>query len=89
LTATKAKVIVTHPVCLKIAKEAAKAAGMPSSAIVLIDSRGPKGYTTIDELVRFGSTERDSYEEIRLKPGEARTKLAFLCFSSGTTGKDL
>ncbi|KAH6916916.1 phenylacetyl-CoA ligase [Coprinopsis sp. MPI-PUGE-AT-0042] len=87
LTATKAKVIVTHPTCLKTAKEAAKAAGLPSSAIVLIDSRGPKGFTTTDELVRFGSTERDFYEEIRLKPGEARTKLAFLCFSSGTTGK--
>ncbi|KAG2023019.1 phenylacetyl-CoA ligase [Coprinopsis cinerea AmutBmut pab1-1] len=87
LSTTKAKVLVTHPDCIKTALSAAKAVGLPTSAVVLLDPRGPKGFITTDQLVLLGCTEPETYTPVKLKPGEARTKLAFLCFSSGTTGK--
>ena len=47
---------------------------------------------SVDELANLGSESSDSerrasFEERKLEPGEAKTKLAFLNFSSGTTGK--
>ena len=42
---------------------------------------------SVDDLVKLGSESERVFEERKLLPGEAKTKLAFLNFSSGTTGK--
>ncbi|KAK0543464.1 hypothetical protein OC846_004618 [Tilletia horrida] len=91
-----------EPAALKVALEAAEKAGIPKERIVVIESpaslakkRGSRsdGLTTVSDLVEAGakvlkkkgrgvlaSTRR------KLGPGEGKQKLAFLSFSSGTTG---
>lgn len=44
-------------------------------------------FISLDELVSEGLSSPASFEEIRLAPGEGKSKLAFLSFSSGTTGR--
>lgn len=113
ITETKAKFIITHPVCFAATIAAAKRihfpldyisticpprqsfhedssqfhglSGVPSS----VHSMG--GFATLDALIGIGLTkynvEGKIFSERRLTKGEAKTKLAFLSFSSGTTGK--
>ncbi|KAH9480170.1 putative 4-coumarate--CoA ligase 3 [Psilocybe cubensis] len=96
LQATNAAVIMVHPESLSIALDAAREAGLPSARVVLFDVshnttsgevlRG-SSHETISSLVEFGMKNKVGYVERRLAPGEAKTKLAFLSFSSGTTGR--
>ncbi|KAG5636400.1 hypothetical protein H0H81_008174 [Sphagnurus paluster] len=72
---------------LQTAKDAAKEAGLSEDRIVLTESGGSASYPTLDELVKYGSSIPVTYTELRFKPGEAKTTIAFLSFSSGTTGK--
>jgi 4-coumarate--CoA ligase len=61
----------------------------PKTPIILIDAhRSPKKlpYPSLEDLVEEGQS-LSPFIEPRLKSGEAKTKIAFLCFSSGTTGK--
>jgi len=88
LTTAKARLIITFSGFLKTALQAAKAAGLPDKAIVLLDGTS-KDRVSVTELVALGSKSPVSFKEPRLKPGEAKTKIAFLSFSSGTTGKFL
>lgn len=89
LSITNAKLIITHPVCLTTARKAAKMHGLPENYIILIqdDETSPSGILSLDEIIRFGSTRRDNYRHVRLDAGEAKTSIAFFCFSSGTTGE--
>ncbi|KAH6916914.1 amp dependent CoA ligase [Coprinopsis sp. MPI-PUGE-AT-0042] len=85
LETTKAKLIITHPVCLKTASAVANV------PIVVLDSlpsgKLPYGAVSMDQLVPFGASRAENYTPVHLKPGEAKKTLAFLSFSSGTTGK--
>jgi 4-coumarate--CoA ligase len=92
LTTTKAKAIFIHPASEAVAREAADVAGIPQNRIVLLP--GPVSTTSpprprlfLEEFVVDGLRETPSYTERRLRPGEGKTKLAFLSFSSGTTGR--
>jgi 4-coumarate--CoA ligase len=89
LSITKAKLIITHPICLATARKAAKMHGLPENCIILIqnDKTSASGMPTLDELIKFGSSKPENYIAVRLKPGEAKTTIAFFCFSSGTTGE--
>lgn len=90
LTLTDSRLLVTHSASFSAAVSAAKTVGLPLDRVVIIDSRPASVsavHPTIDELVQAGLSKPAVYEERRLKAGEAKTKLAFLCFSSGTTGK--
>jgi hypothetical protein len=90
LQASKARFIFAHPPSLSVALEAAKEVGIPARNIILFNAPGvpsPKGFATIDDLVVSGLTRPQGFVEVRLAPGEAKTKVAFLNFSSGTTGK--
>ncbi|KAF9460146.1 phenylacetyl-CoA ligase [Collybia nuda] len=91
LHATKAALLVIHPTFLDTAHKAAQIAGLPNDRIILIEdppySETTSKHTSINNLVDFGSNAPQNFIEARLKPGEARTTLAFLSFSSGTTGK--
>ena len=82
--------LVTHSSGLSAAVAAAKSAGIPLSRVALIDSRfegASPAHATVEELIKAGRAKATVYVERRLRPGEAKTKLALLCFSSGTTGK--
>ncbi|KAI0734780.1 amp dependent CoA ligase [Fomitopsis betulina] len=89
LDLTKAKAIVVHPSNLLVALEAARAVGIPPEYIIVFDVPGlaSGSQTTINEIIGEGMTKPLSFTERRLNPGEARTKLACLSMSSGTTGK--
>ncbi|KAH9829669.1 amp dependent CoA ligase [Rhodofomes roseus] len=89
LNMTKANAIIVHPSNLHVALDAARAVGIPAERIILFDVPGVAigSQTTISEFVGEGMSKPLSFTERRLKPGEARTKLAFLSLSSGTTGK--
>ncbi|KAI0095115.1 amp dependent CoA ligase [Irpex rosettiformis] len=89
LNLTKASVIFTHSSSLLTAEKAAREAGLTSSRVAVLDS--PEGYagnySTLDRLVAEGLSKLPTFEERRLNPGEGKTKIALLNFSSGTTGK--
>lgn len=94
LQATKASVIIVHPEALDTALSAVRAYGHGISGkhIVLFDVKSPSSrppnHLTIEDLIYQGHRTVDpTFVERRLRPGEAKLKLAFLSFSSGTTGK--
>ena len=41
----------------------------------------------VHDLIEHGLNQEAKFAECRLEPGEAKTKVAFRLFSSGTTGK--
>lgn len=83
--------MIAHPDNLDTALSAARAAGLSADQIILFDKsssrHGPSGHVTLNELIDQGLRLGPTFVERRLRPGEAKTKLAFLSFSSGTTGK--
>lgn len=92
LKETKASVLIVHPDALTTALAAARAADIPPDRIIVFDPTPPVQYRgnhcTVGELINQGLARPEpSYVERTLRPGEAKTKLAFLSFSSGTTGK--
>lgn len=86
---TKAKLLITHSSSLSTALAAAKQCSIPQNRIVIVDSQsnGLSSYPNIEVLVKEGLSQEPSFTERRLAPGEAKTKLALLSFSSGTTGR--
>ena len=77
---TKAAVVFTHPDALSVTLEAAKACGIPSDRVILFEeTKAGSKFTTIDDLVKLGAGRR-KFIEPKI---DARTKLAFLSFSSG------
>ncbi|TFK30835.1 amp dependent CoA ligase [Coprinopsis marcescibilis] len=90
LLTSNAKLMVTHPACFKVASSVANVGQLSGKkSIILLDSLGVSnadGIATVDELVTFGARRPENYKAIRFKRGEARTAVAFLSFSSGTTG---
>lgn len=92
LQETKTSVLITHPESLPIALKAAHAAGLSSGRIILFDAKGisdevHQNHETVGSVLEFGLRNKTVYGERILAPGEGRTKLAFLSFSSGTTGR--
>ncbi len=89
LNLTKASAIFVHSANQPVAEKAAQDAGISSSRIAILDS--PKGHTadhpTFDRLVLEGLAKLPTFEERKLSPGEGKTKIALLNFSSGTTGR--
>ncbi|KAJ4481951.1 phenylacetyl-CoA ligase [Lentinula aciculospora] len=82
-----AKLILVHPDALETAVMAAHSAGMTLDRVVVfdVDSKiAPKGFQSVSSLIREGLDHPISFVEPKI---DARTKLAFLSFSSGTTGK--
>ncbi|KAF7297833.1 Phenylacetyl-CoA ligase [Mycena kentingensis (nom. inval.)] len=89
LNATKAKLIIVHPESVQAATAAAKLVGLPLDRMLVFDVDGfsaPKSLITVNSLVKKGAGMK-AVPERTLKPGEGKTKLALLSFSSGTTGR--
>lgn len=91
LSTTKTVSIIVHPAFLPAASEAASKCGIPAERIILLsDSQPSKSkdvHPHLDDLIAYGLSQKPNFVERRLAKGEAKTKLAFLSFSSGTTGK--
>ncbi|KAH0590948.1 hypothetical protein H2248_001061 [Termitomyces sp. 'cryptogamus'] len=90
LLVTRASLLIIHPAFLPIALIAAKEVGLSGDRIVFIEPslrKTTSDHFTVDQLVEYGLCNPMSYAELCFKPGEAKTTLAFLSFSSGTTGE--
>jgi len=80
------KAMITHPASLSTAQEAAKQAGLDSGLISLMeDPPQAASVTTINKLIKKHESGKD-FTRYKFSSGEAKTKIAFLSFSSGTTG---
>ncbi|KAI9882602.1 MAG: hypothetical protein M1823_005649 [Watsoniomyces obsoletus] len=78
-----AKGIVTQKACLSTARKACRAVGLPESRIILIgDERDETGQFKHFSSMRNNS-EATRYRRAKINP---KTDLAFLVYSSGTTG---
>ncbi|KAJ7642716.1 amp dependent CoA ligase [Mycena polygramma] len=88
LRQTRATLIIANSQVLDVAVASAREAGIPQErVIVLEDVEGQhRGQFTISDLMAQGRTETPVLGR-KLLPGEGRRKIAFLCTSSGTTGK--
>ena len=73
---------------LPVALEAARAANIPRQRIFLVDrsqSKENAALQSIDDLVLAGS-KLAKVEPLTLNPGQGAQQVAFLCYSSGTSG---
>ena len=85
LAAARAAGIRSDRIVLFDRPHVADVASPPPAALDLgVDVRA---LITLDELVHEGLAQPRRWAEPRLKPGEGKTKLALLFFSSGTTGR--
>ena len=100
LTLSHSTVVVAHSSVLGVALAGMELAwtgtamGRGKERVVLIDTTptsssavNSAGFPTVDELVHEGLSHPPCFKEVKLKQGEAKTKVSYLCFSSGTTGK--
>jgi 4-coumarate--CoA ligase len=91
LAASHATLIISHPASLDTARAAGRDAGISADRIVVfdvdVDAIPKMGVPSVSQLVLRGISREASFVERKLRPGEAKTKLALLNFSSGTTGK--
>ncbi|ETW75263.1 hypothetical protein HETIRDRAFT_481951 [Heterobasidion irregulare TC 32-1] len=97
LTTTKTTLIIAHASALAVARAAGAEAGVPAHRYIVLDdgddsSSGGEGeraraHRSVRALIAEGARHTRTFVERRLRPGEARTKIALFCFSSGTTGR--
>ena len=83
---------MTHPTCFIAARAAGQKVGITDDFLILLEkSNVPLSCSapTIEQLIMFGSSESLAFKPLLFKAGEAKTTLAFLSFSSGTTGKSM
>ncbi|KAK7062519.1 hypothetical protein VNI00_000007 [Paramarasmius palmivorus] len=84
LRSSKATLIVTSSEVLSVAITAAKQVGISTERVVVFEASNAQGHQTIEDLVQIGLRNPDVFAEPKIDP---KTKLAFLSYSSGTTGK--
>ncbi|KAJ7901590.1 phenylacetyl-CoA ligase, partial [Mycena leptocephala] len=81
-------IIFVHTDCLSSVLQATAVVGLHSGRIVIIDTVGssaPAGVRNLYDLIHEGSS-LPGFNERVLTQGEAKSKIAFLAPSSGTTG---
>lgn len=76
--------LVAHPENLSTALDVMKKAGLSEDRLILIEAPDSSIPTVASLLEASGSYP--PLVEPQFKEGEAKSTLAFLCFSSGTTG---
>lgn len=88
LRSSAATVLFTCAPLLENALKAAKAAGIPQDRVFVLDLPGfanPSSFKTVDDLVELGRTLPE-LEPLRWSKGQGARQVAFLCYSSGTSG---
>ncbi len=78
----KPVVIFAHTSTFEVVRETINSR-MQKIEVVLI---GEQPGLTVDDLISVGSHSTVNLKKKQFHPGEARRRIAFLCFSSGTTG---
>lgn len=83
LKSSGAKGLTTHLSCLEVAREAALIVGLPLNRIILVGESDPKA-----RVKHFSSlmTEEGSVDGVKKAVINPKEDLAFLVYSSGTTG---
>jgi acyl-CoA synthetase (AMP-forming)/AMP-acid ligase II len=76
--------MIVNPSSIDIGLKAAHSANIPRENVIVIGD-SVDGFIGIKELIRRGKT-LPAVERIVFAPGEAKRRLAFLSFSSGTSG---
>ncbi|KAL0961397.1 hypothetical protein HGRIS_006348 [Hohenbuehelia grisea] len=86
---TGSSYIFSHSACLDVVRKAAQACAIPPNRIILVDAPARSGlaFLSVSDLILEGSSREINFTERSFRRGEARNKVAALCFSSGTTGK--
>lgn len=94
LKSVKAALLITHPGCVKVALAAARSAGLPTNRVITLNVASQQSslaasspLLSIDQLVDEGLRSKTCFKETQLAPGDNTKKIAFLSFSSGTTGR--
>ena len=80
LKSSQAKALTTHLACLEVAREAALLAGLPLERIILVGPQDTEGPFRHFSAVEASATE---IQKVAINPKE---DLAYLVYSSGTTG---
>jgi long-subunit acyl-CoA synthetase (AMP-forming) len=81
---TNARIIIAHPSNVESALAAAELVGLPKSNIFIFGNETVNGILPYKQV--FLSSERKA-SIIKMNAQEAKDTVAYLCFSSGTTGK--
>jgi len=91
LTTAKVTFVVVHSLVLGTVLSAARLVGFPLERIILLDqssaSNAPSMINSVPELICVGRQKPRAFYERPLHQGEGKTKIALLCWSSGTTGE--
>lgn len=85
LEMTKARIIVAHPTNVESALAAADLVGLPKSNVFVFGDKAVSGCLPYKQV--FLTSERKA-SIIKMTAEEANDTVAFLCFSSGTTGRE-
>ncbi|KAJ3558976.1 hypothetical protein NM688_g619 [Phlebia brevispora] len=82
------KLIIAHQLTFNTVKQILQKAqlGIRPTLVSIASIPSNASIVTVGSLVEFGRNLPLPSPEIHLKPGEAKRKIALLCFSSGTTG---
>jgi long-subunit acyl-CoA synthetase (AMP-forming) len=59
---------------------------IPSKRIYVLDEERHASQKTVHEMMQKGKNSDLMLSPVKLKPGEGKTRLALICYSSGTTG---
>jgi len=86
LQIARPSIYFVHIGCLPLLFQAGASVNLPADRIIVLDARKTVPHRSLDELIRKG-IDPPHFIPRRLFDGEAKKKIAFLAFSSGTTGK--
>jgi 4-coumarate--CoA ligase len=79
--------LITSSTLLSTALKAIKEVpSIPTNRIYLIDGVNHKSQNTVEQLIQNGRRTKLPLKPLKMAKGEAKTKLAFVSYSSGTTG---
>lgn len=90
---SESKALFTCLPLLSVSLEAASKAGIPRSRIFILDmpkeflgdAKAPSDLKTVEQLIETGANLPE-LEALRWEKGQGARQLAFLCYSSGTSG---
>ncbi|KAH7379490.1 4-coumarate-CoA ligase [Pyrenochaeta sp. MPI-SDFR-AT-0127] len=85
---SQAKAIFTFGPLLPIALKAAAAVGISEAHVYLMDPAQDalSGRKSVQDLIILGKAE-PGLDELKWQPGQGSRQIAFLCYSSGTSGR--
>ena len=79
--------LVTSSSLLPIALKAIQdAPAISPDRVYIIDEKHHKSHKTVEELIQQGNRFDIVLSPLKLKSGEGKTRMALICYSSGTTG---